>query len=759
VAGSWNSWVYDTLLAPTVSLSKTSLTPGTQYIWAVRAVCDLAGTNVSGWANQALFSTLAPCQDVINLTVVVNQATTSTLKLRWGQVWAAYGYKLAFKDIASATWDTLLVVNNTITNVTTLPFGVAGTVTSNTGNIDVKLSGLTPGTTYNWKVMTVCEASGINNSSYVNGPDGTTIAPCATPGGLSTTAINQNTATANWSATLTADHYALRARVVGTTTWSITPSSIYGTSKTISGLTAGETYEWEVRSVCSIDTSEVSGWSAIQSFSTMVNCDNAPSNPTEIGIELNEATLTWDVQSSAQAYKVRYRKLSEPWSSNIYVVTTATSLQLTSLISGSDYTWDLRAICDTVNGIESNWTGFSTFHTADPCADPVNLGIRNSYTTLTGASVKWYGPNNTDYLVMFKETTASNWDTVNVNGTTVINITLLPFGMTLVSQQLGWEIRLTFSGLTSATEYEWQVIAACSPSNLSASVTGPNFITLTGCQIPSGLSSSAITNQATINWSAVADATFYNFRKRLQGSSAWSNAGTEYGTSRTISNLTPGTSYEWQVRSQCDYSGSNISAWSSEQSFTTQELCTTPTGPNELNITTTTADLIWDAIPGSWGYRLMYLENGAAWNTKVVDTLNTNIDAVSSLNPGTLYKWRVRGICHASGQNNSPWNGWEFFSTLSSNRITAGDVDLGDNLNIYPNPTNGVFNISFISAEINNFEITIIDAFGNLVSKEEKQNFVGEYTKQVDLSAYSRGIYLVQIKTQDSFVSKRIVLQ
>ena len=71
----------------------------------------------------------------------------------------------------------------------------------------------------------------------------------------------------------------------------------------------------------------------------------------------------------------------------------------------------------------------------------------------------------------------------------------------------------------------------------------------------------------------------------------------------------------------------------------------------------------------------------------------------------------------------------------------------------------GMININFVSEELDNFEITVIDAFGKLVSKEEKQNFVGEYTKQVDLSAYSRGIYMVQIKTQDSFVSKRIVLQ
>jgi hypothetical protein len=80
-------------------------------------------------------------------------------------------------------------------------------------------------------------------------------------------------------------------------------------------------------------------------------------------------------------------------------------------------------------------------------------------------------------------------------------------------------------------------------------------------------------------------------------------------------------------------------------------------------------------------------------------------------------------------------------------------------LNVYPNPTRGLFNISFIAEKVDNFEITIIDAFGKLVFQEEKQDFIGEYTKQVDLSDYPRGIYMLQIRTQNSFVRKRIVLQ
>ncbi|HIE74416.1 MAG TPA: T9SS type A sorting domain-containing protein [Flavobacteriales bacterium] len=33
------------------------------------------------------------------------------------------------------------------------------------------------------------------------------------------------------------------------------------------------------------------------------------------------------------------------------------------------------------------------------------------------------------------------------------------------------------------------------------------------------------------------------------------------------------------------------------------------------------------------------------------------------------------------------------------------------------------------------------------------------FSKHLDLSSYPRGVYMVQIRTNDSFVSKRVVLQ
>ena len=37
--------------------------------------------------------------------------------------------------------------------------------------------------------------------------------------------------------------------------------------------------------------------------------------------------------------------------------------------------------------------------------------------------------------------------------------------------------------------------------------------------------------------------------------------------------------------------------------------------------------------------------------------------------------------------------------------------------------------------------------------------FSGEYNKQIDLSNYPKGVYVVQIYTETSYVSKRLVVQ
>jgi len=42
---------------------------------------------------------------------------------------------------------------------------------------------------------------------------------------------------------------------------------------------------------------------------------------------------------------------------------------------------------------------------------------------------------------------------------------------------------------------------------------------------------------------------------------------------------------------------------------------------------------------------------------------------------------------------------------------------------------------------------------------EELEQFVGEYTKQIDLSNNAKGIYFLEIETSDTVINKKLILQ
>ena len=75
---------------------------------------------------------------------------------------------------------------------------------------------------------------------------------------------------------------------------------------------------------------------------------------------------------------------------------------------------------------------------------------------------------------------------------------------------------------------------------------------------------------ATLNWSTVAGAITYNIQYRVMGSSTWIN--TISNTSSTsISGLTPGTMYEFQVQTVCS---------GGQSAFSSPGMFTTSTAPN-----------------------------------------------------------------------------------------------------------------------------------------------------------------------------------
>ena len=244
--------------------------------------------------------------------------------------------------------------------------------------------------------------------------------------------------------------------------------------------------------------------------------------------------------------------------------------------------------------------------------------------------------------------------------------------------------------------YQWSDangdITGATSTTYSASSSGTYTLTITspaGCtstsnsvvvnvisvSTPSGLSTSNIQlDRATMNWSSVTNANHYDVRIREQGTGSWTLILNLNTTSRTKTGLSSSTVYEWQVRSACSSDSSSVSAWSSSETFTSLTPCTTPQNPNVTAITLSEATLNWDAIPGSWGYRIRYREVSSS--TWIFDTVNTNSLSLTSLTTNTSYRWQVKSICDVAGTNTSSWTSNQLFQTANCNGLTLSLIHI-----------------------------------------------------------------------------------
>ena len=76
------------------------------------------------------------------------------------------------------------------------------------------------------------------------------------------------------------------------------------------------------------------------------------------------------------------------------------------------------------------------------------------------------------------------------------------------------------------------------------------------------------------------------------------------------------------------------------------------------------------------------------------------------------------------------------------------------NINIYPNPSNGIINIEFIDYDIQNVLIELINLQGQVV-------FVQTITNQkntINVSDLDKGLYIIKIYTDTGIKAKKLII-
>jgi hypothetical protein len=67
--------------------------------------------------------------------------------------------------------------------------------------------------------------------------------------------------------------------------------------------------------------------------------------------------------------------------------------------------------------------------------------------------------------------------------------------------------------------------------------------------------------------------------------------------------------------------------------------------------------------------------------------------------------------------------------------------------------------VTFTSEDVQDLEIRVINIVGEVVYTEDLQQFVGEYTKSINLTTNAKGIYFLEIETDDGVINKKLILQ
>ena len=168
---------------------------------------------------------------------------------------------------------------------------------------------------------------------------------------------------------------------------------------------------------------------------------NAPWEGSVTNISSNSATLNWSAANGAISYDIDYK----PYNSNVWInaVTTASSVNLSGLMSGMFYDWRIRTNCS------SSSSSYRQRQFITLCGAPTGLSTTN--ITNNSAILNWLAvPNNVNfgtitYKVEFKQSTSTTWITVAGAAQTIV------YGL---------------NELIANSTYDWRVFTNC---NIAAS--------------------------------------------------------------------------------------------------------------------------------------------------------------------------------------------------------------------------------------------------------------------------------------------------
>jgi len=675
------------------------LSPNVRYEVRVRSLCTQ--TLDSQFSLPVRFTTLTgSCVEPQGVTI--NQITPNSTNISWFQNNFAQSYQVQWRKIGSFTWSSTTTTN---TNYTML--------------------NLESATNYEVRVRTICGASN-EASPYTPRNFFTTSPVCGVPSAISILDVTMNTADVTWTAVSGAISYEVEYKPSSQVNWiQLTASA---NNITLTALNPGTAYDLRVRTNCG--NGNVTAFRESPPFTTERFCE-APSEFTAQRLTATEVVLQWVGPSNAVGYYVQYRLADGSW--NAPTVITRNVYSVTNLMPDFSYEFRVYTICE--DGSASDFA--STTITTTGCETPSVITVVN----ITGTSARL------------------SWN--EVPGVIAYVITYYPDGSTDPNDYREISVSDASSaemiGLLPGVKYVVTMTVDCGngPSEPSSPV---EFTTQLVCQSPRNLNviiGSVTETAAPILWDPVNGARSYVVYWKKNDASTEYNEINVSSNSFVLTGLSPDTEYLVYVRTNCG--GSNLSVPSTEVFFKTIETSVGCFSPTIGNVAPgrTTATVTWSFVASAINYTVSWRrlnQNPPSWiNVNITDPTVTTF-RLANLIPDTEYEVRVRTRCSAEV---SDWS-QEIFRTLSLRDEFASSEGLG--WSVYPNPSNGQFQIDFTSEVEGSASVKLVDMSGRTVYSHSYKVGLGEQELSINADDLSAGVYFLFFEQNDIRQKQKLIL-
>ena len=385
---------------------------------------------------------------------------------------------------------------------------------------------------------------------------------CPKPTNLAVSNVGENTADLSWTPGGSETSWIVEYKEAAAATW--TTATATTNSYQLTGLTGLTTYNVRVKADCGDETSQY----ATASFSTP-NCDAA-----------DACTYTFVLTDS----------YGDGWNGG-YLEVQQNGVTVATIEMEDDATaTETLQLCDNISTslvwTAGNYAYEAGFSISGPDGTVLfshdSMSTYTTFTFTTDCSGSGPGPVPTN------PTVATNTASAIAQTTATLNATITnPDNVTITAKGFEWKVNTptgtytqiagtgtgnaftaNLTGLTANTGYTFKAFITYNGQTVYGSEM--TFTTLEQgvepCDVPTGLTAGDITGESiAISWNANANAEGYNIQYSPQGGSISSASTTT--NNYTITGLTPNTTYQIQVQSNCG--NSNLSGWSEPITVTT----------------------------------------------------------------------------------------------------------------------------------------------------------------------------------------------